>query len=150
MDQSPTAQQQEPYGGVPLGVESAWLPLSGAPISDPGLSPSSSYPNREPGIGAAFSLRAARRWLAALMVAAGSPAGAATCVTSEYEFRDAAAEPVRGMPIRREPPEISAVFEHSVQPESGAVPRMASPVADMTPQRRRPQRQNSPTERKQP
>ena len=48
------------YGEVALGVECAWPHLTGAPTAVQGLvSPSSSYPQRDSGVGAAVSLVAA-------------------------------------------------------------------------------------------
>jgi len=62
MDQRnlPIAAAADRYGEVALGVECAWPHLTGAPTAVQGLvSPSSSYPQRDSGVGAAVSLVAA-------------------------------------------------------------------------------------------
>ena len=122
MDQPLNSPQQDRYRGIPLGVESAWLPVSGAPmeVQSPASSSSSSS-KRDSGIGAAFSLRAVRGALAALLLAASQFAGAAPYAPSEYDFSDLSGtvEAVREVSIRREPGELADVLEHAVQPETG-------------------------------
>jgi hypothetical protein len=82
----------------------------------------SSSPNGDSGIGAAFSLRAARISLAVLLLAAAQFAGAAPYAPSDYDFSDlyGTVEAVREVSIRREPAELAAVLEHALQPETGA------------------------------
>lgn len=123
MDQPLNSPQQDRYHGIPLGVESAWLPVSGAPIEVQSPASSSSSPKRDSGIGAAFSLRAARGALAALLLAASQFAGAAPYAPSEYDFSDlgGTVEAVREVSIRHEPRELAGVLEHSIQPEIGEV-----------------------------
>ena len=58
--QPKAAAAADRYGEVALGVECAWPHLTGAPTAVQGLvSPSSSYPQRDSGVGAAVSLVAA-------------------------------------------------------------------------------------------
>ena len=120
MDQPLNSLQQDRYRGIPLGVESAWPDVFGAPVEtqSPVSSSSSSSSNRDSGIGAAFSLRAA---LAALLLAAAQFAAAAPYAPNEYDFSDlcGTVEAVREVSIRREPAELAGVLEHAVQPETG-------------------------------
>lgn len=119
MDQPLNSPQQDRYRGIPLGVESAWPDVFGAPVETQSpVSSSSSSSNRDSGIRAAFSLRAA---LAALLLAAAQFAAAAPYAPNEYDFSDlcGTVEAVREVSIRREPAELAGVLEHAIQPEKG-------------------------------
>src|SRR5262245_50184356 len=82
MDQSRTSSQQaDRYGGIPLGVESAWPTSYGAPTAVPGLSSTpSSSPKRDFGVGVASSL------VVALLLSAALVANAAPYAPTEYDF----------------------------------------------------------------
>lgn len=77
-----SSQQSDRYGGVPLGVESAWPTSSyGAPTAVPGLSSTpSSSPKRDFGVGVASSL------LVALLLGTASAADGAPYAPAEYDF----------------------------------------------------------------
>lgn len=112
-------QQQDRYGGVPLGVESAWPVVSGARVAvAQGLSSSSSSssPKGDSGIRGAFSLRAAGITLAVLLLTVVLPLWAAP-----YESGDHAGtiEVVREVAIGANPAPLAEVFEHSVRAETG-------------------------------
>src|SRR5262245_15011112 len=87
MDQPRTSQQQaDRYGGVPLGVESAWPTSYGAPTAAPGLySTPSSSPRWDSGVGAASSLALV------LLLGTALAAGAAPYAPAEYDFGGATA-----------------------------------------------------------
>src|SRR5262245_31368873 len=124
MDKPRTSlQQADRYGGIPLGVESAWPTAYGAPTAVPGLSPSpSSSPKRDSGVGAATSLAVA------LLLGTALVAGAAPYAPEEFDFSgvqalDASAlgivESVREVPLRAELAGLQNVFEHAIKPETG-------------------------------
>lgn len=80
-------QQTDRYGGIPLGVESAWPTSYGAPTAVPGLSTTpSSSPKRDFGVGVAASLL-----VAALLAGATLVADAAPYAPAEYDFSDVSA-----------------------------------------------------------
>src|SRR5262245_54070653 len=124
MDKPRTSlQQADRYGGIPLGVESAWPTAYGAPTAVPGLSSSpSSSPKWDSGVGAATSLAVA------LLLGTALVAGAAPYAPQDYDFSglasvDASAlgvvESVREVPLRAGPAGLHNVFEHALKPETG-------------------------------
>lgn len=117
---------------VPLGLESAWpgsdqlAIIFGGPTAVQGLdSSSSSYPRRDAEVRAAFPLRAAGFALAALLLAATPPAGAAPYAPEEYDFSGLQAlgpsvlgivESVRE--VTRHAAQPADVLEHALNPET--------------------------------
>jgi len=128
-------QQANAGDEVPLGLESAWpgsdqlAIIFGGPTAVQGLdSSSSSYPQRDAEVGAAFPLRAAGFALAALLLVATPPAGAAPYAPQEYDFSEAQAigpavhgvvESVRAVPLPADRSGLANVFEHALNAETG-------------------------------
>jgi hypothetical protein len=115
-----SAAAADRYGEIALGVECAWPQITGAPAAVQGLvSPSSSSPKRDSGIGVASSLAAA------LLLGASLAADAAPYAPQEYDFSGLPAaalgivESVREVPLHATPAAFVDVFEHALNAETG-------------------------------
>jgi hypothetical protein len=115
-----SAAAADRYGEIALGVECAWPQITGAPTAVQGLdSPSSSSPQRDSGVGVAFSLAAA------LVLGISLAAHAAPYAPQEYDFSGLPAsvpgvvESVRAVPLHANPAQFVDVFEHALNAETG-------------------------------
>ena len=118
-------QQANARDDVPLGLECAWPGSDQLAIIFGG--PTAVQGQRDAEVGAAFPLRTAGVALAAFLLLATPPAGAAPYAPAEYDFSELQAlgpsvlgvvESVREVPLRARSAQPADVLEHALNPET--------------------------------